>query len=209
MKYKVGDRVEAVEIFGPIKQRDTGTVREVHDIGTIGVEWDKKIADDFSWNGHGYYVSEWILRLTEPAPIHAYDLMKLAAENPQEYKGKRYEVVGLGAAAIDTCGHEHKVITITEEGSFGDGTLRLYVSNITELIEILPEPKPVSFDEARKVYEEGKIIIAKYPGFNDGQTLTVKYWKSDDGADNFMPSDEFNCGISFYIIRTAKWYIEP
>ena len=75
--------------------------------------------------------------------LKAYDVMKLAAEKPQEYEGKRYKVVDGGAC--DFCGTKYKEMRINRYGQFCYGSAVVYVSTDTILEEI---PQPVPFMEA-------------------------------------------------------------
>lgn len=85
--------------------------------------------------------------------MKAYELMKLAAENPAEYEGKRYKVVS--GYLYDFTGHSHKEFHFNRIGQVVDETLAIYFSNDTEIEEI---PQPVPFMEAVKAYSEGKTV---------------------------------------------------
>jgi hypothetical protein len=91
--------------------------------------------------------------------IKAYDLMKLAAENPKEYEGRRYKCVCTKLA--DGLGGLHDEIVV-ENGRFqftDDGKgYSVFVSNDTGLEEIKPKPQPVPFTEALEAYSEGKTV---------------------------------------------------
>ena len=134
--------------------------------------------------------------------MYASKLMELARKNQQEYEGKRYKC--LLCKFADGLGGLHDEI-IVKDGKFyfadGGSGYSVFVSYDTQLEEI---PQSVPFMEARKAHEEGKVVIAKFPDFNSGRMLTVRYWKDSDGSDK---CDLGGCELSFYIIRTAEWYI--
>lgn len=193
MKYKVGDRVEISKSFsGILLKGDKGTIKCIETIcGTaqILVVWDKYLAECFVENGHGHYITEEYIKLIEPAtlttsPIKAYELMKLAAENPEKYEGKRYKVCGI--YCIDHRGNKYA------EAIFHNGILEgegcnnwLFVNSNTILEEIPPEPKPVSFREAT---QSGKKIKPSEDGWSFDD---VDFWfrqlccKNNNLGDNF------------------------
>lgn len=75
--------------------------------------------------------------------MKAYELLKLAAENPQAYEGKKYKVVS--GVAINYFGKSVNEFVI-DDGAFQDiDMITVYISNYTEVEEI---PQPVSFTEA-------------------------------------------------------------
>ena len=93
--------------------------------------------------------------------MKAYDVMKLAAENPQKYEGKRYKVRD---TLIDRHGREYET-AIFKSGDLrvcGDNLLFAHVNSKTELEEI---PQPVPFLEAVKAKgKDGGRIICNYKG---------------------------------------------
>lgn len=72
MRFKVGDRVEAI-VDHPSRSAyiyagDSGTVREVYDSIDAGVEWDNKFPDGHSCSGHCKEGYGWYVRQREIRP---------------------------------------------------------------------------------------------------------------------------------------------
>ena len=85
--------------------------------------------------------------------IKAYELMKLAAENQDKYKGKRFKVVGY--TAITMRGEETKEIEFTSNGQMGCNNGKVaYISSDTELEEIKPS---VTFNDAMNSGKSSKM----------------------------------------------------
>lgn len=141
----------------------------------------------------------------EDGKMYASELMELARKEPEKYEGKRYRVVE--GSRMYNCATNIKPYTecIIKYGKLHSEGFAMMVFSDTILKEIPPEPNPVPFMEAREAFENGKVVTAKFPDFNSGKMLTVKYWKDSDGTNN---SDPAECDLSFYIIRTAEWFIE-
>jgi hypothetical protein len=135
----------------------------------------------------------------EPTTIYASDLMTEARKNPEKYEGKRYKVIK--GFLLDSEGVEHLEALITKHGNViipGQPWLA-YVSPNTQLREIKPEPKPVTFMEAVKAYENGKSIKVK-----DGSRETT-YNLSGDMA-MFKGTNDTILTVSE--ILNGTWYIE-
>jgi len=78
--------------------------------------------------------------------IKAYDLMKLAAENPEKYEGKKYQVIK-GAAIDAAFAKEYETVIVKDSVlTDTDNCYRIYVSDMTELKEVVKlEPIGVDF----------------------------------------------------------------
>jgi hypothetical protein len=150
------------------------------------------------------------MELAEPvdSKIHAYDLMKLAAENPGEYEGKRYRVVSGGDklwanGSMAMYGHYDECIIRngcleSECGSHYDLSCNKY----TVLEPIPPEPQPVSFMEAVKAYSEGVLVEVKHKGHMH------TYKPSSIPYVNCTFRDESSIAPDADEILNGKWYIK-
>lgn len=71
MEFRPGDRVVAINAYGPVKAGDTGEYVHTHrDHPRYGVRWDKKNSRMHTCSGHcekgnGWYVPEGYLRLED------------------------------------------------------------------------------------------------------------------------------------------------
>jgi hypothetical protein len=114
--------------------------------------------------------------------IYASELMELARKEPQKYGNKKYTVKGW---AVTSDGKEVDRLTIIGLGSFVTGVFDdkwVFIRSDTQVEEIKPEPKPVSFMEAVKAAIEGKkptIVLrgSKYTLFAEkGMYDDIGYW---------------------------------
>jgi hypothetical protein len=129
--------------------------------------------------------------------IKAYDLMKLAAENPQKYEGKRYKVVD--GAAIEPSGKEMLYeVKVNKHGRLVCGSIDnwAYISVYTELEEIKPEPKPVPVLDAVAEFENGKAIRCE----ESGATHVYNAWRRGLKDENGEP-------VTAREILRGTWYI--
>lgn len=120
--------------------------------------------------------------------IKAYELMALAAKEPEKYQGKKFRVVN--GAAI-SYGSKHAYTEVVFDGddfvNQVGNSFRLFFSSITELEEILPY---VTFEEATKsemrikhdnwggyVCLSGAIyLLSTYPSKSLRTMLSEKKW---------------------------------
>lgn len=129
--------------------------------------------------------------------MKAYELMKLAVENPEAYEGKKYKVIAGTAMALN--GRKYGTINVGSNGAFRAETgLRLYVSDNTVVEEI--KPKPVPFIEAVKAYRDGKSITCEWRDLRSVYNLSC--------GDTAMFKD-VNCAtLTAGEILDGTWYIE-
>ena len=139
--------------------------------------------------------------------MKAYELMKSAAENPKEYEGKRYKVIGGNAMClgeffdiIEICKDCPAVlvgdITLVGVGVDGKATNRVVsISTRTELEEIKPEPRPVTFMEAVKAEKRVKVV-----------------WQPLGIDSRYLPFNELIRKLDMFnmqeLITCGHWYIE-
>jgi hypothetical protein len=140
--------------------------------------------------------------------IKAYELMKLAADNPGKYEGKRYRVVDgstLVAGDVNRLYGEFVVNTKDSSALFNSPDkafgLAIYANTILE--EILPEQKLVTFMEAVKAYSEGKTVKCHFEGTDRGE-MTYKNKSHLCGA----MKDDSDIGISPKEIIDGIWTVE-
>jgi hypothetical protein len=142
------------------------------------------------------------MKLAEPAPIHAYDLMKLAAENPKEYEGKRYKVVE-GSAMYNNSTMKRYTECVIDEGKLYSDGYPMMIFDDTILEEVPPEPKPVDFMGAVEAYEQGKIV--------ECMIGCCKYvYQKNEGEVKYAPMHERNDEDGYVSVREilhGKWYI--
>ena len=139
-----------------------------------------------------------------PKAIKAYELIKLAVENPEKYVGKRYKVTKTRATCVS------KLFDVVEfkKGKLSSEVITLvgvendvrtdYVVSFntrTELEEIKPKPQPVTFIEAVKALDKGHAIRCLTP-VHGNQVYSCYDFKSQDGA------------VCTYEILEGTWYIE-
>jgi hypothetical protein len=210
MKYKVGDKVR---VRGDLAIGRLYGGRYSFD-GEMVNFLGKEIVIDSVWaDGSGYTIKgsvyTWTGEMLEPVEtkLKAYDVMKLAAENPGEYEGKRYRVVegstmvagGTNLQLVRKCIIRNAGFETIESPHYG-----LAAYNDTILEEIKPEPQPVSFMEAVKAYSEGKTVECKI------DCITYIYKKEDEDGDPLceMQAEETKAGLSAREILHGVWYIK-
>jgi hypothetical protein len=142
--------------------------------------------------------------------IKGYDLMKAAAENPQQYEGKKYKVVG--GACIGPSREMFWEVVVDANGRINGKNYEnwAYFTDTCILEEIPPEPKPVSFMEAVKAYSEGKTIKCKLSRAITGDEEIVynpSHHKSGLGYGYWI-EDSLTRNISTEAILHGTWYIE-
>lgn len=126
--------------------------------------------------------------------MKAYELMKLAAENPAEYEGKMYRFK-YGGCAVELCGGAHYVITFKDGDAFTLNGDKAYVSSYGEVEEV----KAVPFMEAVKAFCERKKIACE----------TDRYGKQIYNPSGGIVSLNSQGGaIRTYEILHGEWYIE-
>lgn len=174
-KYKVGDKVkvrsdlEMDKVYKSENGAEDSVVGEMLgyrgktvliERDNAGCEGDKYRIEGFSYN----WTDDMFEGLAEDKPtrIPAYKLMALAAENPQEYEGRKYKVIDGLAVSVYGKGINEFII---RQGVFDGCGGHLYISITTELEEIPPEPKPVPVLEAIEAFEKGKVIACTESGF--------------------------------------------
>jgi hypothetical protein len=136
--------------------------------------------------------------------MKAYELMKLAAENPQKYKGKKYSVKW--GKVVDRDGDCMKAIEVDSDGQLvGACGKWAYVSCDTELEEIKPEPVP--FMDAVRAYSEGKTIRCEYNGYKITYTPTDAKL-SGLGIGMYLFIDGDGKGTTAEMFLEGAWYIE-
>ncbi len=206
MKYNVGDKVIH-------NKWGKGVIVHADDSGVpYGCEFENETDNNFSFNGKGKegycaWCEEKDLKLAE-TKLYAYDLMKLAHDNPQEYEGRRYRTV---RGIITTCcpkAEEPKVVKISNGYLMAQGTElggQAYVSVDTRLEEIKPEPKPVPvpFLEAVKANENGKVIKCHIK--NDIYVYDC-FANADTGGYGFLQTKSGHI-VTFREILDGTWYI--
>ncbi len=116
---------------------------------------DRKIY--ISGNRYGY------LTLIEEGgrTLKAYDLMKLAAENPEKYKGKKYRAVGPCCISIN--GKNYGEVVVNDNGHLEGKNFDnwAYINSHTKLEEI---PQLIPFSEAVKAAIAGKKSVIELNG---------------------------------------------
>jgi hypothetical protein len=135
--------------------------------------------------------------------MKAYELMALAASEPEKYEGKKYKAVSNANGETITAYDGVKVGQLSfEKGvAYVDGNdtylmCKAHISCGTEL-ELVPEPpKPISVEEAAKASMSGKTIICKYPDYNNPLNECTCECRSTEAY------------LTFHMINTAKWYIK-
>jgi hypothetical protein len=120
--------------------------------------------------------------------MKAYELMRLAAENPQKYEEKKYKV----DEAYDRGGNAVTELYVTGHGDLRNSAngYRAYIGYDTELKEI---QQPVPFMEAVRAYSEGRGIRHNLDGgYKEFHPCGIK------------PEDET---FSMVDILHGEWYI--
>jgi hypothetical protein len=126
--------------------------------------------------------------------MKAYELMALAAKEPEKYGGKKYKAMNL--CVIDPSGRSHSGFTFNEEGFavLLDSDNWAFVNSHAEVEEI---PHPVPFMEAVKAYAEGKTIrCEKNGGYKEFSPCGLKRsnmtFSANDILDNAWYIKEVN-----------------
>ena len=126
--------------------------------------------------------------------MYASELMEWARKNPKEYAGKRYKVV-------NTCVFEPLYdVKVNTFGNLvcGEGEDMVYINTHTQLEEIPPKPKPVTFMEA---VNSGKNVKP----YGDGECwafMPPKNWISFMGCSGKL-------GAEYLEYINGLWLIEP
>lgn len=130
--------------------------------------------------------------------MYAYELMRLAAENPEKYRGKTYKVKS-HSSCVNGKGDFVTEIEIGHDGDIGDlhSSYRAFVNTWAELEEI---PQEVDFITAVKAYHEGNKI---YCIFED---VKLEH-KPDQNNKCFGDGWGYTLKESSNLIINAKWYI--
>jgi len=133
--------------------------------------------------------------------IKGYDLMKLAADNPQKYEGKKYEVVNRTSAMYNfATAPKRYTECVIKSGVFRSNELPLMIFSDTELEEI---PQSVPFLEAVKAYSEGKTIRCA------GKCVAMEQVYSPNTAASTIPLRTTNgTAITDKEILSGIWFIE-
>lgn len=122
--------------------------------------------------------------------IKGYELMKLVADDPEKYEGKKYELKD--GSILDVHGKVAYDAFIEQGILYCNRDLKAYISAKTTLEEI---KQPVTPQEAAKAYMEGKCIIYEFEGV---KTAIIK------GASGKIYSQDY----FMTLIATGIWYIE-
>jgi len=193
VKYHVGDKVKIKEdlTYGNTYTKfvNNDMAAKAGKIVTIKYVYnsDYQIEEDM-W----FWTDDMFEGLEESTPIKAYDLMKLAAENPQAYEGKQYKAID-GGSIIDLNGISYKELYV-KNGKLvvdTDGFYHARISSCLVIQRILPEPKQVSALEAIKAHKNGEKVYCMFNG--------CKKRIGDMYASNVILVDWITCG---------QWYIE-
>lgn len=194
MKYNVGDKVIH-------NKWGKGVIVHADDSGVpYGCEFENETDNNFSFNGKGKegycaWCEEKDLKLAE-TKLYAYELMKLAKDNPSEYEGRRYEATQL-SCLVDYNGKKYHECIFNSIGQLTsiDGAV-LYFNGSTVLEEIKPQPKPVPFIEAIKAYSEGKAI----------KVMHGDHWHTYS-KPNHIFLDDTGYAIEADEIFHGEWYV--
>lgn len=131
--------------------------------------------------------------------MKAYELMKLAAEDPDKYSGKKYRVTNACVIHLSDI-KLHYEVAVNEMGRLIIPQANddwAYVNSHTELQEI---PQPVSFMEAVKAYKEGKTIRS------DGVCAFAHIYDPKVNCGKGL-LDERKIGVDPTEILERDWYI--
>lgn len=226
MKFKVGDRVRAISAGGtfstyinffyenglekfkefwaegkrlPVGEYTvvaTGKHREPRQYGTIYLLRNKDGEIYISNNDRN---SLTFIESKGEGKMKAYELMKLAMENPQKYEGKKYRVEGI---VKDFEGRQLFGLAVTG-GRLVKNTdnshTYAYISTDAMLEEI---SQSVPFLEAIKAYSEGKTIRCEWDSKNN------KYDPKQNSPDNPWMRDNKGRPVTAKEILHGGWYIE-
>lgn len=202
MKYKVGDKVKVrsdLEVgrhyggCGYVSDmlRLSGKAVTITDVRSGRY----KIVKD---GGDHWWTDEMLMELAEGGCIYAYELMKLAAENPEAYKDKKYKVAK--GNCMNGHGNKPMAVCVSPNGVLTDEfDYEIFTTSETILEEIKPEPKPVPFMEAVKAFADG----------NAKAIYSIVYGRCRHiYADGQLLRDENGSAISLTEILYGQWFVE-
>ena len=86
--------------------------------------------------------------------MYASELMELARKNQQEYEGRRYKVVEGTSGMWNNATMKRYTECVIDEGKLYSDGYPMMIFDDTILEEIPPKPKPVTFLEAAKAFDD-------------------------------------------------------
>lgn len=208
-EFKVGDRVVSNGYyFGKLHDGCKGTVVRVSSYDCL-VNFD----DDVGGHTvclmdvpirHGLFVHHDNLTLVEREEskvMYASELMEAARKDPEKYEGKRYKAE---CALIDYKGNSYDTCQFNKDGKLcapSNTCDWAYINGNTTLEEIPPKPKPVTFMEAVKAYDEGKTIECKSSEFKKRTYQPGQYYPHE-------MLDKYADSITAKEIINGEWFIK-